>query len=162
MVTSRKPESSSALHLISFLSLVSLLIPMLLMQAQFVTVATIDTSLPALCAASCATPGRADLGLSVSMLPDGLFVQGQDPAIVEGVKLPCPGARCGGAMDYDAEGLRDLLEQVKSRHPDERSYVLSVADKVPYEALVRIFDATRGDVLSPLFPEPVVATLAAR
>lgn len=161
-MTRQKPASSSDAHLIPFLSLASILIPMLLIQAQFTPLAAVDSALPSLCAQPCAGPTRADLGLYVELDARGLRVQGQDPGLATPVELPCPSGVCAAPGDYDVPGLQALLGELKARHPQERSFVLAVDDTVSYEAVIGIFDASRGTAQAPLFPDPVLAALPSR
>lgn len=157
----RRPvKSNESYRLIPFMSLASLLIPMLLMGAQFVRLGAIDSAMPAICGADCesdATPPEEKLNLSVAITKSGLQVTGNDEALQEEVMLSCPGDTCSQARDYDLGGLQELLVRVKDRHPDESSVIVVPDSRVTYEVLVSVFDAARGDSVSPLFPNPTVA-----
>ncbi|MCB9741629.1 MAG: biopolymer transporter ExbD [Alphaproteobacteria bacterium] len=145
--------------LIPFMSLASLLIPMLLMGAQFVTLGIIDTQLPAICSAGCGdTPvDEEPLNLTVAITRSGLVVTGNDPRLQEPIELPCARQQCLSEADYDAEGLTRLLSDLKDEHPQEQAMIVVPEGEVSYGALITVFDAARGSEEAPLFPSPTIA-----
>lgn len=143
---------------IPFMSLAALLIPMLLMGAQFITLGTIDSALPALCGGDCSAPTpEPTLELSVAIGREGLTVSGNDDRLAEPVHLSCTDGACASAEAYDTEGLVALMADLKDRHPDEQSYVVVPDSRVPFEVLIGVFDAARGSDAEPLFPSPVLS-----
>ena len=156
---SNHPNNLSNVGLIPFLGLVSLLIPMLLMNVQFSKLAVIDSDVPGLCAAPCVTPGGPTLGLVLTVSGQGLMVSGEDVALNGGLRLPCAPGPCARPADYDLNGLTALLTELKARHPDERAVTLAVTDDVPFELMVSLFDTTRGAPEAPLFPDPTVSAV---
>lgn len=151
-----KPDNAA---MIPFMSLASLLIPMLLMGAQFITLGIIDTQLPAICSAGCVddTLPEEPLNLTVAITRSGLTVTGNDPMLEEPVQLPCAGEQCLAESDYDTEGLTRLLSTLKDEHPLEQAMIVVPEGEVSYGALITVFDAARGSSEAPLFPSPTIA-----
>lgn len=146
--TTAPPEE---LNLIPIMNLVTLLIPFLLMSAQFVSYAVIDSTLPAICGAPCgdAPPGEP-VQVTLEVRPGGYHLHASGPDLDEfgqGVDLPCLTDGCEGdlAHSWDVRGLRQALTGIKDRHPDHGSIILSPHPGVPYEALVLAMDAARED-----------------
>jgi biopolymer transport protein ExbD len=119
------------------MNLVTILIPFLLMAAQFVTYAVIDSALPSISDTNTPLPPEDPLNLSISIRTNGLSVaaRGLEPAH----ELPL---RDG---EYDVTGLRALLTTLKDDNPDEDTVILVPGADVPYAALVTTLDAARED-----------------
>ncbi|MCB9766271.1 MAG: biopolymer transporter ExbD [Alphaproteobacteria bacterium] len=152
-------DVDSNIGAVPFMSLASLLIPMLLMGAQFVTLGTVESQIPSICAMPCGDDGphTEPLNLSVLITDQGYTVTGNDEALAEPVRLPCFEGRCRAADDYDTSALTDLLEGVKDRNPEESAVIIVPDSDVSYEVLIHAFDATRGEADALLFPFPTVA-----
>lgn len=153
------PEEEE-LNLVPIMNMVSILIPFLLMAAQFVQLAVIDSTLPAISDAQTTPPDpneKPPLGLSILITEAGLSVVGNaevlktDAAVPEGEKpppnVPCKGGgECRGPESYSYGKLTQLLAKVKNEHPDEENVILVPDNFIPYEVLVMVMDATREDV----------------
>jgi len=149
------------LDLVPIMNLVTILIPFLLLAAQFVTFAVIDTTLP-----SAGTPPEpenpTELQLTVSITSEGFVVTGRDALLgATGIALPCVPAGCATPDSYDTEGLASLAREIKSARPDEDQVIVVPASEIPYEVLVGAMDAAREDRSTgaprPLFPTVVIA-----
>lgn len=148
----RRSSPADDLNLIPVMNLVTLLIPFLLMSAQFVTYAVIDTTLPAICGTPCSAGTTDEEPITVSLdITDGGWLlratgRGLD-AFGEGVSVPCATPRCEGPPEeaWDTAGLRHHLLDIKQTHPGHRHLVLSATDRAPYEALILTMDAARED-----------------
>jgi len=147
----RRDVPAPELSLIPVMNLVTLLIPFLLMSAQFVAYAVIDTQVPAICSVGC--EGDADeepVRVRLDLVESGYRLQASGPgldALSEGLDLPCATPGCEGPVEkaWDVSGLRRELNRIKDRHPEVRSIILSSSDQTSYEALVLAMDATRED-----------------
>ncbi len=160
-----RPEQ---LSLLPVMNLVSILIPMLLMSAQVVHLAVIDSTLPGIEEES-DEPVEPGLKLSLLITDQGITVAGSEALLPnsegEGPTLPCSGDPCAGPESYDYYALTELLGQVKDEHPDEATVILVPESRVPYEVIVGVMDAAREDPETigpdgtprPLFPNVVVA-----
>jgi biopolymer transport protein ExbD len=174
-----KIEDAEDLNLLPIMNLMTILIPMVLMSAQFVSLAVIDSTLPAISSGSAAAadaeePAEQPLMLTVLIGGDGFTLAGNDtdlipPADGSGAaaanKIPCTEGACSTPDAYDYKALTSKLGAVKGRHPKEENVILAPSPRVPYEVLVRVMDATREDTVkrtasgsaTPLFPYVVIA-----
>jgi len=148
------------LDLVPIMNLVTILIPFLLLAAQFVTFAVIDTTLPS--AGAPPAEDATELQLTVSITSEGFVVTGRDDRLgATGTALPCVPAGCATPESYDTEGLASLAREMKSLRPDEDQVVVVPESQIPYEVLVRAMDAAREDRSAgaprPLFPTVVIA-----
>lgn len=146
----RTLEPAEEVNLIPVMNLVTLLIPFLLMSAQFVAYAVIDSTLPALCSVDCGQVEDEPVTVSLTLGAAGYRLVATGPGLddfADGVDLACHTPGCEGDPEaaWDVAALREQLTRVKDRHPDHRSLVLTSEDGVPYKALVLAMDATRED-----------------
>ncbi len=182
----RSLQDEAGLNLIPIMNLVSILIPFLLMAAQFVHLAVIDSTLPAIGQPQEIPPEEQDkppLTLSLVLTAKGITVAGADAVLnpeaaaegaepvapVEGEEeeptIPCGNPICTGPDDYDYEELTRLLGLIKDEYPDDENVILVPESRIPYEVIVRIMDGAREDVSSTgedgkartLFPFVVIA-----
>jgi len=153
------------LDLVPIMNLVTILIPFLLMAAQFVTYAVIDSTLPAI-----GPPQPPDenedpkepLNLSVFITDKGYTVAGSAAILKtegsgeegeeKGPTIECLTPGCvfsteeggdGAKSAYDVEKLTELLTTIKDEYPDEQNVILVPEASVPYEVLIVTMDATR-------------------
>ncbi len=160
MRKARKEYEEQTLDLVPIMNLVTILIPFLLMSAQFVTLAVIDSTLPAIQQESNEPPKEEEeepLGLSILITDEGFTLTGKglDAELpkddeVNGPNVVCLEAGCPTAESYDYDTLRKKLVQVKDRWNDEENAILVPGSKVSYETVVLTMDAARED------PEDVV------
>ncbi|MCB9663656.1 MAG: biopolymer transporter ExbD [Alphaproteobacteria bacterium] len=163
-----RPSAPPRLDLLPVMNLVTLLIPFLLASAQFVELAVVDTTLPALVVDPVHDDERLDLTVLVH---DGGYrlttrdgFGGPEPRHVD---LPCLAPTCPGAGAYDTTALTAQLAEIKDRHPAHRVVNVIATDDVPYDVLLATLDATREDPADrdthgrarPLFPHPVIAAV---
>lgn len=157
------PSAEEELNLIPVMNLVSILIPFLLMAAQFVHLAVIDSTLPAIGEPQETPPEEQDkppLLLSIVMTNKGLTIAGDNgivtgkpeegaPPPAEGVEkpptLPCPGEVCDSPAAYNYVELTRLLNLIKDEYPDDENVILVPESRIPYEVIVRVMDACRED-----------------
>lgn len=141
------------LNLVPLLDMVSLLIQMLLVNAQFGVYAELDSKV----SAGAAEATGEQLGLAVHVGPQGYRVQWIERGEGREVALPCAVDPCGEPGAWDAGGVRAALVPLKATHPDERAVVLLPEPGVPFEVVVRTMDAVKADDAGQeLFPELVV------
>src|SRR5688572_27399280 len=145
------------LDLVPIMNLVTILIPFLLLAAQFVTFAVIDTTLPSP-GTPPDSPNSPELQLTLSITPEGFLVTGRDERLgANGIAIPCVPAGCATPESYDTASLANVAREMKARRPDEEQVVVVPASDIPYEVLVRAMDAAREDRSTsgpsrPLFP----------
>lgn len=160
------------LDLVPIMNLVTILIPFLLMASSFVTLAAIDSTLPAIGDPS--PPSETDedkLSLSIAITDEGWTLLGADavlgaPAEGEdrGPTVPCSKPGCPTPDSYDTKELTRILGTIKDRYPDEENVILVPESDIPYEVLVITMDSSREDPTTKengkprtLFPFVVIA-----
>ena len=162
-------------NLVPIMNLVTILIPFLLLTVQFVHLAVIDSSLPAIGAPK-ATSEQIDdkppLMLTVAVTDRGFIVggnalilkseEGQVTDVAQAVERE-------PTIAVDAEGLHqyakltELLVKVKAEYPDEQNVILIPETEIRYEVIVHTMDCTRdhmpegAEKSELLFPFVVIA-----
>lgn len=171
MAKSKRGEDTEDLNLVPIMNLVTILIPFLLMASSFVSLAVIDSTLPAIGppTESQEEEDKEKLNLSIQITDEGYQILGAQ-AVLEssgdgpGFPVPCKRPGCPTADSYDTEELTRLLNQIKDRYEDEENVILVPGSTVPYEVLVYTMDAAREDLANTaggkarlLFPYVVIA-----
>jgi len=153
----RKEADEDPLNLVPIMNLVTILIPFLLLSAQFVTLAVIDSTLPAITEEVAPTePPDEDeekpLGLSILVTGEGFTLTGTGIEKVlptddeiKGPKVPCLENGCPTPESYDYVKLTEKLVELRNNWPDEENVILVPDGKVPYEVVVLTMDAARED-----------------
>ena len=177
MAVKRKPTEDPDLNLTPIMNLVTILIPFLIMAAQFVQLSVIDSTLPAIGQPVPTDPPKPDdkppLQLSLALSSNGINIMGADtviypdgkPEFAEGEErpptLPCiSGGECQNVEDYDWKTLREKLNLIKDEYPDDENVILVPNSDTQYEIIVRAMDTSRDDPDADsrtLFPFVVVA-----
>ena len=182
MAVQRRTQKTEDLNLVPIMNLVTILIPFLIMAAQFVQLAVIDSTLPAIGAPTPPDekPDKPPLSLSLAITDRGVTVMGADavlfpegaPEVAEGEDrpptIPCnSGGICTSVEDYDWVKLTAKLNLVKDEYPDEEdaNVILVPDNQINYEVIVQTMDASRNDPTKPggdgkarlLFPNVVIA-----
>jgi len=162
MAVKRRSSKEEPLNLIPVMNLVTILIPFLLMAAEFVSLAVIDSTLPAIGPpqpASEPDPNEEPpLQLSLALMDKGVRIIGADkvlfpdgaPEVAEGEEapptIPCnSGAACTSVDDYDWSEMTRLLAKIKDVYPDDENVIVVPGTKIRYEVIVAAMDAARED-----------------
>jgi biopolymer transport protein ExbD len=161
MAVKRRTEGVQDLNLTPIMNLVTILIPFLIMAAQFVNLAVIDSTLPAIGPPSTTPPDPNEeppLNLSLAVTAKGITILGADavlapdgaPELEEGAErlptVPCKsGNICTGVEDYDWDELRRQLGLIKDKYPDDENVILVPDNHMRYEVLVMTMDISRED-----------------
>lgn len=172
----RREMEDEGLNLVPIMNLVTILIPFLLMSAQFVSLAVIDSSLPAIVTEIQEVEQKDDeetLALSVLITAEGFGVSGKGTKLVLteeeasdlSLKVNCLEPQCPTPESYDYKGLTKRAAALKDRFEDEKNVILVPESTIEYEVLVRTMDALRDDQedkdseskARELFPNVVIA-----
>ncbi|MBX2800300.1 MAG: biopolymer transporter ExbD [Myxococcales bacterium] len=152
MAKGKRGGQAEELDLVPIMNLVTILIPFLLMASSFVSLAAIDSTLPAI--GQPPEPLQDDedppLSLSIDITDEGYIVKGGDESLKgegedKGLRIPCAQSNCPTPDTYDTKELRSLLVDLKEAWPEEENVILVPTSQVPYEVLVLTMDATRND-----------------
>jgi biopolymer transport protein ExbD len=161
----KRGAEAEELNLVPIMNLVTILIPFLLMAAQFVSYSVIDSTLPAIGPPPEVEeePEEKPLNLSVMITDEGFTVSGNHPELEnegsgeegeeKGATIECLTPGCsfdssggeGPEQAYDIGELRALLGRIKDDKPEEKNVILVPDSSLPYEVLVLAMDATRED-----------------
>lgn len=161
-------DQEAELDLIPIMNMVTILIPFLLLSVQFVSLAVIDSTLPAIGKPTEPQdePDEEKLNLSVLITSNGYTIAGANAVLGEGdgPGIPCLRDGCPGAEAYDTKLLTTKLGQIKDQFEKEENVILVPEANIPYEVLVATMDATRedpdtkvDDLPRSLFPFVVIA-----
>lgn len=145
----RGAEGDPELDLVPIMNMVTILIPFLLLSVQFVSIAVIDSTLPAIGKPTEATeePDEEKLNLSVLITGKGYTIAGANAVLGDGdgPGIPCLRDGCPSLEAYDTKTLTEKLGQIKDQFEKEENVILVPDANIPYEVLIATMDATRED-----------------
>jgi len=155
----RRETESGELNLVPIMNLVSILIPFLLVAAQFVNLAVVDTSLPGIQGQDSDPVEPPERQISVAITGEGLTVLGANDVLgvqdTGGFDIPSTG------QDHDTRELTRVLGLVKDEAPEIEDIVLVPDSSIAYEDLIDVMDAARSESQAEggrlLFPNQVIA-----
>jgi hypothetical protein len=153
-IRSRRLHDEVEINFVPLLDMISVLIQVLLLNAQFGVFAQMASQL--------GTPvqdGPTGLQLVVHIQAGGYKVGWSEGEERRNESLPCIDGTCMSPEAYDRVGLRNLAMQLKGQVPAETQGLLVPEPGVPFEAVIGAMDALRAgpppeDV--PLFPDLVL------
>ncbi len=141
----RRAIEATELNITPFMNLMVVLIPFLLSGVVFSRLAILEMKLPTTQTQAAVSKSLKDpFRLVVTLRQDGVTVLGSD---IKRAQFPKKKSL------YALEGLSDLLEQVKAKHPQESALILLSEPEIPYEALIAVMDACREKEGQMLFPD---------
>jgi biopolymer transport protein ExbD len=142
------------LNLVPLLDMVSLLIQLMLINAQFGSYA----ELPGTAATTVAGhPEAGVLALNVTVAPEGYRVAWTEGGERAARELLCSAQPCADPDAWDRAGLQQVAGEIKDRFPDEKQVVITPKPGVPFEVLVATMDALRERPSGAMFPDAVFA-----
>lgn len=131
----RSRITEEELNITTFLNLMVVLIPFLLLNAVFAQVSILQLNLPSNEAAPPSEDEKPKLVLEVVIYEDRYVVNDRNTGPMKDI----------GNIDaqHDALALREFLIQVKQKFPDINSITLLCEDTTPYELMIQTMDAAR-------------------
>jgi biopolymer transport protein ExbD len=147
----RHKHEPAELNITSFMNLMVILVPFLLITAVFSRMAILELNLPA--ANSVAQEDEPKFALEVIVRADEIAVGDRNAGVLS--TLPKV------AGEYDIVGLNNYLKRVKANFPDQFAATLLLEPEIDYDVLVQVMDAVRSYVVeepgafnrAELFPE---------
>ena len=143
-----KNKQAAELDITSFMNLMIVLVPVLLMMMVFSRITVVELQLPQL------SDGLSDAEIENQQLEVLVHGQGVSVFYPKGYlikELPML------EEDYDYENLQYTLRQIKqtliNKNIDKKEATLLLADDVPYQVIVALMDATRS------YPDVVAASV---
>jgi len=156
----RHQREPADLNITSFMNLMVILVPFLLITAVFSRMAIVELNLPTSSSAPIEEP--PGLALEVIVREDAVEVGDRQAGLL--TRLP------NKEDGYDFEGLADYLKRVKATYPDHVDATLLLEPEVAYDVLVQVIDAVRSYpaveagqlVNAELFPEIAIGDAPVR
>jgi len=132
--TAEPPE----LDITTFLNLMVVLIPFLLISAVFSRVAIMELSVPT--SAGGAVTDKPDFSIEVIVRKAGL-------EIANGSSVEAAFPKKEG--QYDMKMLSDMLLRLKAQYPEKEDATVLMEPDIEYDHLIQIMDAVRGTEIPP-------------
>ena len=129
----RRDKESPALDITTFLNLMVVLIPFLLISAVFSRVTIMELSVPT--SAGGATSNTPNLAIEVIVRKAGL-------EIANGMSVEAAFPKKDD--QYDIETLQSILMRLKARYPKKEDATVLMEPDIAYDHLIQIMDAVRG------------------
>jgi biopolymer transport protein ExbD len=151
-------EPDNDLNLIPMMNLICLLIPFLLLSAEFIKIAVINVSSPQLGGGPSVTSQQKEkeekqpLNLTIAITDQGFTIAGSGAVL--GAEDSGGGPTIAlkerydkdlrkNVMDYDYPALTKKLDDIKKIAPDETQVILSAEPDIEYNVLIKTMDASR-------------------
>ncbi|MDT0629929.1 biopolymer transporter ExbD [Alteromonas sp. W364] len=176
-------KEDAELDITSFMNLMIVLVPVLLMMMVFSRITVVELQLPGIEALAADDEPIENQSLEILVTDDALnifFPQGylvrsvpKIPAVPEEGEAPAP-IGTEPVMQHDYKGLQTQLKLVKqtllAQSIDKKDIVLMLPDETDYQTIISLIDATRSYkavvavsvVDAELFPEVSLAEAPAR
>jgi len=129
----RRAQEPAELNITTFMNLMVILVPFLLITAVFSRLAILELNVPS--AENQLNEEPPALGLEVVVRNQSIIVGDRSTGVL--TELP----NVDGA--YDFSGLNTFLRRVKTSFPDTRDATLLLEPDVSYEVLVQVMDVVR-------------------
>lgn len=121
----------------TFLNLMVVLVPFLLITAVFSRITIVELSLPS--SASGSAPSEPSFGIEVMVRERGLEITNGTSVIASIPKLE---------EEYDLHTLSELMLSLKRDHPDRSDASVLLEPSIEYDHLIRVMDAVRSAELT--------------
>lgn len=129
----RRKHEPPELNITSFMNLMVILVPFLLITAVFSRMAILELNLPS--TDSVVQDSGPEFSLEVIVRRDTIEVGDRNAGVLSALPLV--------DGEYDLEGLNAYLKRVKASFPDQLAVTLLLESEVDYEVLVKVMDAVR-------------------
>lgn len=157
----KRPKADAELDITSFMNLMIVLVPVLLMMMVFSRITVIELSLPGLQGESTGEVIEQE-NLEVLVGEEGMAVFFPEGYLIKALPVI---TQEDGSLTQDWEGLQLILRQLKqtliAKGAEKKDVTLLINDSVPYQQIVTLLETTRSykDVVAAsvvdaeLFPE---------
>ncbi len=129
----KRRAETPPLDVTTFLNLMVVLIPFLLISAVFSRVTIMELSVPT--SAAQAAPRTPNFAIEVIVREAGL-------EIANGQSVEAAIPKKDG--NYDMQMLHEVLTRLKALYPEKEDATILMEPKIEYDYLIRIMDAVRG------------------
>ena len=129
----REKNPAYEIDVTTFLNLMVVLVPFLLITAVFSRLTIVELNLPS--TAESVTPTERAFRLEVIVRDQGFEITNGDAVLAS---IPKEGG------EYNLQALADLVLELKNRNPDAEAASVLVEPLVPYDYLIQVMDAVRA------------------
>ena len=129
----RRTNEPAELDVTTFLNLMVVLVPFLLITAVFSRITIVELSLPS--SAGGPAPTDSSFRMEVIVRGDGLELSNGSSVIATIPKLD---------DEYDLETLSDLVMSLKRDHPNDDSASVLLEPDIEYDHLIQVMDVVRS------------------
>lgn len=153
-----KRETNVDLDITSFMNLMVILIPFLLLNAVFTQISVLKIDLPGSAPNSAEAPKPPPLILDINVYADRFEVN--NAAVANGSNN-----LLGTVAATDYAGLNQLMRNIKQQYPDVNNATLRLENGTDYQKMISTMDAVRivisdkTQAVYPLFPELQLASV---
>jgi biopolymer transport protein ExbD len=146
----RLKKEPPELNITTFLNLMVVLVPFLLITAVFSRITILELSIPS--GEGSGSDNKQQLSIEVIVREKGLEISNgkqvlaRFPLLKEGnieTTLDSEGARDTSKF-YDLELLSDYLTKIKSKYPDKTDAIVLMEENIEYRVLIKVMDAVRS------------------
>ncbi len=137
--TGRANSEGDDVNITPVMNLFLVLIPFLLLTAEFVRIAVLELNLPSTAQSSVSNKKENDKKMILIMLAID-----EKGFTIKGTKLRIPPIpKSKGQFQYDK--LAASLQQIKNRYPDTEEITIQPVDDISYQTIVNVMDACRDN-----------------
>jgi biopolymer transport protein ExbD len=129
----RRTKEPAELDMTTFLNLMVVLVPFLLITAVFSRITIVELSLPG--PSSGAAPSETKFGIEVVVRESGMEITNGTSVIATLPKVD---------DDYDLETLSELMMALKRDHPAKQDASVLLEPHIEYDHLIRVMDTVRS------------------
>ena len=129
----RRTKPAHELDVTTFLNLMVVLIPFLLITAVFSRVTIVELNLPS----SASTPSSADAGFTPEVIVREAGIE-----ISNGRQIIATIPNADEEFDFDT--LSDYMVELKQTYPAQESAAVLMEAQIPYDYLIRVMDIVRS------------------
>ena len=140
----RQDKEPPELNITSFLNLMVVLVPFLLITAVFSRITIMELNLPTGVGAS--TPQAVKLTIEVIVREKGLEIGNGRRVLARFPKVE---------NDYDLKALTEYLLKIKGNYPDKTDATVLMEADIEYDYLVKVMDAVRSTEVKQIGTEQI-------
>ena len=134
-----KGTDDAELEITSFMNLMIVLVPVLLLSMTFTQVTVLDVKLPELTGGP-AVSANAQSELEIRITTEGFRIFYPDNVLVKSIPL----IESADGKTYDYEQLSLVVQEIKRQLPEKRDALLLSEPSVDYQSLVFTMDALKS------------------
>lgn len=129
----RPPKEAPELDMTTFMNLMVVLVPFLLITAVFSRITIVELNLPS--GVGGTSPEEPPFRIEVIVRDGGLKLTDGSSTLADLPKL---------GDDYDLAGLSERVIELKRRHPDAKGASVLLEPEIEYDHLIQVMDAVRS------------------